>query len=69
MRETRENGTYLPGIRIPDGLAVTSSLAEALEGARIVFMAVPSHGFRAVLAGVQPVADGLEAVVEPGQGH
>jgi glycerol-3-phosphate dehydrogenase (NAD(P)+) len=31
-------------------------------------MAVPSHGFRAVLGGVQPVADGVEAVVSLAKG-
>ena len=46
---SRENGTYLPGIGLPDGLTATSSLEEALEGAGVVFMAVPSHGFRTVL--------------------
>ncbi len=68
MRQARENATYLPGIRIPDGLTVTSSLEEAVDGAAIVFMAVPSHGFRAVLAGIQPVADGVEAVVSLAKG-
>ena len=48
MRETRENATYLPGVTIPDRLVVTSSIEEALDGAGIVFMAVPSHGFRTV---------------------
>ena len=68
MQQSRENATYLPGIRIPDGLTVTSSLEEAVDGAAIVFMAVPSHGFRAVLAGVQPVAGGVEAVVSLAKG-
>jgi len=68
MVETRENGRYLPGVRIPDGLLVTSSLAEALEGVAIVFMAVPSHGFRAVLNDVQPLAGGIEAVVSLAKG-
>ena len=68
MRETRENERYLPGIRLPDTLAVTSSLAEALEGAGIVFMAVPSHGFRDVLTGAQPLAGGIEAVVSLAKG-
>jgi glycerol-3-phosphate dehydrogenase (NAD(P)+) len=68
MRETRQNATYLPGIELPEGLAVTSSLEEAVEGARIVFMAVPSHGFRDVLTGVQPLADGIEAVVSLAKG-
>ena len=34
MRTTRENGSYLPGIELPDGLAVTSSLDEALAAHR-----------------------------------
>jgi glycerol-3-phosphate dehydrogenase (NAD(P)+) len=55
MRETRENGTYLAGERLPDDLIVTSSLEEALDGVSIVFMAVPSHGFRTVLGNVEAV--------------
>lgn len=68
MRETHQNDTYLPGITLPADLVVTSSLAEALEGARIVFMAVPSHGFREVLVRAKPVASGVEAVVSLAKG-
>ena len=68
MRATRENERYLPGVRVPDGLVVTSSLAEALEGVRIVFMAVPSHGFRSVLTEAQPVAGDVEAIVSLAKG-
>ena len=68
MRETRQNATYLPGVELPEGLAVTSSLEEAVEDARIVFMAVPSHGFRDVLAGVQSLAGRIEAVVSLAKG-
>jgi glycerol-3-phosphate dehydrogenase (NAD(P)+) len=68
MRESRVNEKYLPGIQIPEGLLVTSSLAEALDGAGIVFMAVPSHGFRDVLAGAQPLSGGIEAVVSLAKG-
>ncbi len=68
MHQTRENGTYLPGIALPEGLHITSSLGEALEGAGIVFMAVPSHGFRAVLSDMAPLADRVEAVVSLAKG-
>ncbi len=68
MAQTRQNEKYLPGLQIPDGLMVTSSLAEALDGAGIVFMAVPSHGFRAVLSDMQPLAGGIEAVVSLAKG-
>ena len=68
MTRSRENATYLPGIRLPDGLSATASLEEALEGAGVVFMAVPSHGFRAVLEDLQPFAAGVEAIVSLAKG-
>jgi glycerol-3-phosphate dehydrogenase (NAD(P)+) len=68
MHETRENATYLPDIRLPDGLGVTSSLEEALDGVTVVFMAVPSHGFRAVLSDMAPLADNVQAVVSLAKG-
>jgi glycerol-3-phosphate dehydrogenase (NAD(P)+) len=63
IQQSRENGTYLHGVALPDGLTATASLEEAVGGARIVFMAVPSHGFRAVLTDVQPFAPGIEAII------
>ncbi len=44
-----ENPDYLPGFRLPYGLRATSDLKEALHGAEAVVMAVPSHGYRAIL--------------------
>ena len=68
MAQTRRNERYLPDVELPEGLSVTSSLAEALEGVSIVFMAVPSHGFRAVLTDMQPLAGGDRGRREPVQG-
>jgi glycerol-3-phosphate dehydrogenase (NAD(P)+) len=68
MAQTRQNEKYLPGVQLPDGLTVTSSLVEALQGVSIVFMAVPSHGFRAVLTDMQPLAGEIEAVVSLAKG-
>jgi glycerol-3-phosphate dehydrogenase (NAD(P)+) len=64
----RENETYLPGIRLPDGLRATSSLEEAVSGASVVFMAVPSHGFRAVLNDLKPLASDIEAIISLSKG-
>ena len=50
----RVNDHYLPGIPLPEGIAPTASLAEALAGARFVVVAVPSHGFRAVVRRATP---------------
>ncbi len=50
VRVTRRNADYLPEEVLPQDLLCTASLEEALAGAGVVVMAVPSHGFRAVLA-------------------
>ena len=49
MESTRQNRAYLPGIELPASLTITSDLAAAVEGAGLVVVAVPSHGFREVL--------------------
>ncbi len=48
------NDVYLPDVALPAGLRATSLMAEAVEGADVVVMAVPSHGFRAVLGAAVP---------------
>jgi glycerol-3-phosphate dehydrogenase (NAD(P)+) len=52
-REHR-NGAYLPDIDLPATLRATASLEEAVSGADVVVMGVPSHGFRDVLAEAAP---------------
>ena len=49
IAEERENIAYLPGVRLPESVRPTHSLADALAGARCVVSAVPSHGTREVL--------------------
>jgi glycerol-3-phosphate dehydrogenase (NAD(P)+) len=68
MRDDGENAKYLPGVRLPADLEITASVEEALAGARVVFMAVPSHGFRAVLEDLAPHAGRVEAVVSLAKG-
>lgn len=69
---TRENPRYLPGVRLPDGVLVTGDSLEALGGADLVIMAVPSHFARGALApmaaGIAPGAALLSATkgLEPG---
>jgi glycerol-3-phosphate dehydrogenase (NAD(P)+) len=45
---------YLPGIALPESLRATHDMEEALSGARIVMMAIPSHAFREVLKEAAP---------------
>ena len=58
-----ENPQYLTGVKLPDELMATSDLDAALDGAEVVAMAVPSHGYRAVLArGAESIQGGAPIV-------
>jgi glycerol-3-phosphate dehydrogenase (NAD(P)+) len=45
-RLDKENTVHLPGFLFPEGLRVTASLDEALDGAGLVILAVPSQKMR-----------------------
>jgi glycerol-3-phosphate dehydrogenase (NAD(P)+) len=55
MRARRANAVYLPEIRLPERLRVTSSLDEALQASELIVAAVPSHGARDVLRRAAPL--------------
>ena len=48
MAASRLNRTYLPGATLPPSLTPTADMRAALDGARFVVIAVPSHGMRDV---------------------
>jgi glycerol-3-phosphate dehydrogenase (NAD(P)+) len=52
LRRDRQNRAYLPGFPFPETLIPTSSIRQAVAGADVVLMAVPSHGYREVFAQV-----------------
>jgi len=47
MRRSRVNERFLPEARIPDPIAITSSLREAAEGVETLLFVTPSHALRA----------------------
>ncbi|MBI4666109.1 MAG: NAD(P)-dependent glycerol-3-phosphate dehydrogenase [Nitrospinae bacterium] len=49
INTSRENSVYLPGAILPDNLLATADMDEAVDGARLVFFAVPSQFMRAAL--------------------
>jgi glycerol-3-phosphate dehydrogenase (NAD(P)+) len=53
IREERRNPDYLPGALLPAGVTATSDAGEALDGADLVAIAVPSQTLRQNLAGWQ----------------
>ena len=54
INTSHTNERYLPGFSLPATVRGTSSLDEAIRSADVVVMAVPSHGFRDVLADAVP---------------
>jgi glycerol-3-phosphate dehydrogenase (NAD(P)+) len=46
IADARRNLRYLPEVKLPDTLAVVADLAEAVEGAALLLLAVPVAGLR-----------------------
>jgi glycerol-3-phosphate dehydrogenase (NAD(P)+) len=57
IRRERVNDRYLAGHRLPETVEPTPDLGEALDGAEMVLLVVPSHGTRQVLNGMLPWLD------------
>ncbi len=47
------NEVYLPGATLPEKLVATNDIAEAVQGADVIVMGIPSQNFRAVLLEVK----------------
>jgi glycerol-3-phosphate dehydrogenase (NAD(P)+) len=43
IRAQHENALFMPGVKLPQSIAVTNDLGEALEQAEVVCTAMPSH--------------------------
>jgi glycerol-3-phosphate dehydrogenase (NAD(P)+) len=64
--QINSNGTnedYLPGIRLPENLRATHDIEEAMKGAEVCVMGVPSHGWREILRTITPWLNDVEALV------
>lgn len=55
MQAARSNARYLPGIDFPSALALSSTLAEAVDGADYLIAAVPTAGFRGLLRALRAI--------------
>ena len=53
INQHRENNLFLPGYELPANLRATSSFAEALDGAELVFSVTPSQVLRGVWEGAR----------------
>jgi glycerol-3-phosphate dehydrogenase (NAD(P)+) len=68
LRARGENVRYLPGVRLPPALRVTSDGPEALAGAGAVIVAVPSHFVEATLRRLAPWVPAGAALVSATKG-
>ena len=55
LQQERENRIYLPGFALPDWIAPTDDLAEALSDAEIVLSVIPSHVCREIYLRMLPL--------------
>lgn len=55
LNKTRNNIKFLPGIKIPKGIFITSDLKDAVSGADLILLAVPSQYMRSVLKALRSV--------------
>ena len=75
IAERHENPRYLPGITLPDSLRATVDIADALKGADLVLVVVPSHAFAETLHALAPHRPAHAGVAwatkgfEPGSGR
>jgi glycerol-3-phosphate dehydrogenase (NAD(P)+) len=65
LRETRENSEYLPGVRLPDSIHVTSEIADC-SGADLIVFVTPSVVLRSVAQRLQAANLNSSAVLLSG---
>lgn len=49
LQRTRDNRRYLPGFELADNIGIFADLADAVEGAPFILIAIPSKGYRELL--------------------
>ncbi|MGB9476447.1 MAG: NAD(P)H-dependent glycerol-3-phosphate dehydrogenase [Candidatus Udaeobacter sp.] len=62
MRETRENSDYLPGLKLPGSVRVTSELSDC-AGADLIVFATPSMALREVAVRVRKAISNVHPVL------
>jgi glycerol-3-phosphate dehydrogenase (NAD(P)+) len=54
LEKTRENKTFLPGIKIPVEITITHDIEEASVNKNLIVLAVPSQFLRSVIKNIKP---------------
>lgn len=68
LNTCRENSRYLPGIKLPEKMLVSSDLERVLSTAEYVIFSVPSHSFRQVLTDALVYIDEQALIINTAKG-
>jgi glycerol-3-phosphate dehydrogenase (NAD(P)+) len=68
IRETHENLKYLPGLRLPESVHASAEMGEAIDGAEIVLLVVPSEHLRRICGEMAPFLTGNQTIVNATKG-
>lgn len=68
INESHRNSQYLPNIELPPEVHAVADVRRVCETCRLIIMAVPSHGFRAIAATMGPALDGEHVLVHATKG-
>ena len=68
LRARRQNARFLPGVELPSPLTVSHQPREALEGAGMVILAVPSGSFRENVRVIRGTIEGSTTVLSASKG-
>ena len=68
IRHRHENSVYLPGLIIPDCIAVTTELKGAVDHAEILILAVPSEHLRSICCAMAPLLTSEQLIVNATKG-
>lgn len=68
LNAEHENTRYLPGVALPERIEVTADLVQALTGAGLVVLAVPSHAVRQTASQIKPLLPSDALLVNTAKG-
>lgn len=68
INDTAENPRYLPGVTLEKNIRATGTLADAVVGAQVILVAVPSHVVASVARSLAPLLSKKQIVVNVAKG-
>lgn len=68
INKTKENIDYLPGVLFPNNITLTTNIEQAIEGSKLIVLAVPSQAIRSVCKQIKPFVSKDQILVDVAKG-